>query len=180
VNIRRDDILTPANAVSAIGLMLSVHGAANIGRLHGVIEIGLGRLLDVIDGPVARRTHSSRFGAVLDAVFDKLAIAAIAYQAWRYGIAPKALIGFIVVQNLANSAAAIYAEKKNLRFESSTNGKYTILLQNLALGGFALANVWNNNILEFVSLGLGVSSIPLGIKTTIDYLRKTNFLKLLR
>jgi len=181
VNIRKHDVLTPANAISAIGLVLSVHGAANIDRLQGVIEIGIGRLLDAIDGPVARRTHTSRFGAILDALFDKLGIAAIAYQAWQYDVAPKTLIGFIVIQNLINSMTAIYSEQKHLKLESSKVGKYTILLQNLALGGFALTSVWNDNVaLEFMSVGVGIIGIPMGIYATLGYLRKISLLKSLQ
>jgi len=181
VNIRKDDVLTPANAISTIGLILSVHGAANIASLQGVIEIGLGRLLDIVDGSVARRTHSSHFGAIIDAIFDKLSVAAIAYQAWQYDIAPKVLISFIVVQNLINSVIAIYAEKKNLKLESSNEGKYTILLQNLALGGLALVNVLDDNtivhVIELLSLTFGFASYALGTRATFGYFLKVKSLR---
>jgi len=68
-------------AVTIAGLLVTVVGAILIGDgklLSGSIIVGVGALLDILDGPLARVTGTeSKRGALLDTMADRLGEAAI-------------------------------------------------------------------------------------------------------
>lgn len=65
-----------ANTLTVLGLCLVTLGTVIFatGRLHlGTVIVGVGGILDLIDGAVAKATHTeSRFGAFLDSTTDRL------------------------------------------------------------------------------------------------------------
>jgi phosphatidylglycerophosphate synthase len=141
MKIEREDLVTPANVATIVGLAMTLHGAANLDSLQGVIEVGSGRALDLIDGPLARKFHASRFGAALDGTSDKIATAGMLIGAYHYEAAPEALLGYVLLQNVVNAGLTLYAEKKGQNPESSFAGKRGMFFQSLSIAGFALASV---------------------------------------
>ena len=141
MKIEREDILTPANVATIVGLGLTLHGAANLDSLQGVAEIGLGRALDLVDGPLARRFHASRFGAALDGTADKIGTIAMVAGAYHYDAAPDVVLAGVLAQNIVNAGLTLYTEHKGRDPESSFAGKRGMFFQNLAIGAFALASV---------------------------------------
>lgn len=171
--ITSKDVLSPANAVSAVGFGLSIHGASRINTVSGVLEMGLGSAGDVLDGPVARRTHTSWFGKFLDATLDKIRIAKMIREAWRQDAAPKLLLGAFAIQNTANAALTLYAEAHDIDLDVKKKGKRSMFLQSLSVGSFALANATENAALEKASKVVAVTSavggLVLGAAATKEY-----------
>jgi phosphatidylglycerophosphate synthase len=171
--ITSKDILSPANAISVAGFGLSVHGASRVNTVCGVLEMGLGSAGDVLDGPVARRTHTSWFGKFLDASLDKVRIAVMVREAWRKGAAPKPLLGAFVVQNAANAVLTTYAEAHGIDLDANKKGKRSMFLQSLSIGSFALGNATERAILEKASKTVGIVSaiggLALGVAATKEY-----------
>jgi phosphatidylglycerophosphate synthase len=179
MKIERGDILTPANAATLIGMGMTLYGAANLNSLEGVTFVLAGRALDLIDGPLARRTHESRFGAALDGTADKIATIGMVAGALYFDAAPVALLGYVFAQNVVNAALTVYAEHKGLHPESSKLGKRGMFFQNLAIGSFALANVIESQRLEqgvetigLISAVLGVALGAVGTKGYIEAVKR--------
>lgn len=175
MKIEKADLLTPANVATMVGLALTLHGAANLDSLQGVVEVGIGRTLDLVDGRLARMYHASRFGAALDGATDKVAIFAILAAAVHYDAAPLPIIGLIGLHNVTNAAVTLYAEKQGKDPESSIEGKQSTFFENAALGAFALANVVASARVEsgmeitgFLTAGIGLA---LGIAATRGYIK---------
>lgn len=145
-------------------------------------EIAFGRVLDLVDGPVARKLHQlSDLGAALDASADKIAAAAIVAGEWHKGVAPKSALGAIVGQNLLNGLATLAAAKRHPDEElrPTKDGKYAMFAQNLALGSYALAaNVSDRypkaqrGLRLFGHLATAVGVGYYGTKATADYIRR--------
>lgn len=138
------DVVTPANAISLAGFALASYGAQRMDTLPGVLVMGTGRVLDMVDGKVARATGtSSALGEMVDATLDKSAVAIMAYNAVKKDIVPRPVIASIVVQNIANTALTLYDRVKNdePQIHPNRDGKHTMFAQNAAIGFFCLANV---------------------------------------
>lgn len=171
MKITRKDVLTPANFVSLVGLSLTIYGALNIRTLHGVLLLGLGRFVDIFDGKIARATHTSPFGALLDATCDKIGIAFLVTAVWFADIAPVCLLGYILLQNIINVVFSLLAVGKGGAISSSKAGKYAMFLQNISLGGYALASVTPYNAFKIFGLVVGLFSMYWAIRATHGYYR---------
>lgn len=167
--ISREDVLSPANAVSLIGLAFTLYGALNINSLSGVLILGLGRLIDVFDGKVARATHVSQFGALVDATCDKIGIAVLLPAVWIAGIAPYWLLIYIAVQNISNVVLSWLTAKRGNMPAASRNGKYAMFLQNLSLGLYALGNTIDLRAFTVAGLIIGLASVYWAINATRGY-----------
>jgi len=170
MEISKQDIFTPANAVTIVGGALAVHGATHIHELSGVLEFGAGRMLDICDGFIARRTHSSPFGEGLDATVDKAAIAAGVGEAWHQNAVPWEVLAVIALINITNASANLYAKRQGAEPHSSWAGKRYTFGQNAAYGAFALSHALHHNPgWEAAGWGLFGASTPIAIKSSIDY-----------
>ena len=141
-NFRASDIFTVPNAISAVGLGLVVHGSARADTGWGITETVIGRLLDLLDGKVARMLNqSSEFGAGIDAAFDKAGVLAIGINEWRGRIAPRPALLAIAVQNAVNLAATALATRLGGDDElaPAVDGKSAMAYQNGALGAYAVS-----------------------------------------
>ncbi|QWQ32753.1 CDP-alcohol phosphatidyltransferase family protein [Candidatus Minimicrobia naudis] len=75
------DVFTIPNAITLTGGILAWRGAEELNNPCGLSKAALGRLLDIIDGPVSRFTgQTSDVGAAFDAITDKIVIAKILYE----------------------------------------------------------------------------------------------------
>lgn len=169
MKVSRADVFTPANAISLIGLVLTIYGSFNLTSLSGVLLLGLGRFIDIFDGKVARATHTSSFGATLDATCDKIGIAFLVPAVWLADIAPLWLLVYILAQNILNVIISLIALGHKGAVSSSKAGKYAMFLQNISLGGYALASVTPLDFFATLGLLIGLFSIYWAIKATSGY-----------
>jgi phosphatidylglycerophosphate synthase len=167
------DIVTPANIISVTGLALSLYGATHINEMSGVLQYGAGRVLDLTDGAVARRTYSSRLGEKVDAVADKLAVTAALIGAYATESVPLPIIGSVAAFNIINAAANSYTEARDEKASSSRYGKYGMFGQNLTLGAFLIANAAGESSLwKGAGTAFALLSLPASIKASYDYTRQ--------
>lgn len=169
MTITKKDVFSPANAVSLLGLALTIIGSFNLHTLAGVLTLGLGRIIDLFDGKVARATHTSRLGAIVDATCDKIGIAVLVPAVWIAGIAPVWLLVYILAQNILNVIFSARAAAKGMQPSASSFGKHAMFIQNISLGFYALGNTLNNDIAVTSGLILGVASIYWAIRATYGY-----------
>lgn len=140
--IKLSDVLTVPNAISAVGLGLVLHGSARADTGWGITETVAGRLLDLLDGKVARMMNqSSEFGAGIDAAFDKAGVLAIGINEWRGNIAPKPALIVIALQNAVNLVATAVATRLGGEDDLAPvlDGKAAMAYQNGALGAYAIS-----------------------------------------
>ena len=142
LHITRRTLLTWPNAVSIVGFTLVLAGTLHLDTWAGFGLVVAGRLADMADGRLARSTHhTSRFGALLDATLDKLAVLAMIIAMWAHAMAPAWILLVIVLQNVINTLATAVAEQSHpgRNLKPSRSGKYAMAVQNLALASFVIS-----------------------------------------
>lgn len=179
------EAMTMPNAVSALGLVLTLRGAAHLDSPRGLLQAAAGRTLDVVDGALARQLgQASSLGAVLDAGFDKVAVAALIAAAWRHRLVPRPALVAIAAQNLLNGAATAGAEVRTGREGLTTvrDGKLAMAWQNVAMATYALASVISPGlrrapvagalrVMGHVAIVVGVGHF--GVRASAAYLQRT-------
>lgn len=145
--IKLSEVLTVPNAISAVGLGLVLHGSARADTGYGIAETVAGRLLDLLDGKVARMLNQgSEFGAGVDATFDKAGVLAIGVNLWRGRLAPRPALLAIAAQNavslVATAAAVRLSGEEDLAPVSA--GKTAMAYQNGALGAYAVSALFRH------------------------------------
>ena len=171
MKITRADVFSLANAVSLIGLSMTIWGSLNIHTLTGVLVLGTGRIIDLFDGKVARATHTSRFGAAVDATFDKIGLAFLVPAIWIAHIAPYWLLVYIIVQNLLNVVFSLVASARHAKPTSSKFGKHAMFFQQISLGFYALGNTIDFRPFTIIGLIIGISSIYWAVQATYGYFK---------
>lgn len=175
-------IVTPGNAVSLTGLGLVSFGLKDLlkdnpGR--GIVLIGIGRLMDVLDGYVADKTETkSPLGEGLDVVIDKLEAAAALPIFYKTSLAPKPVLAAFIGQNLANTAVTAYAKYKDNIIHPSKEGKLNTGGQWGSIGLYALSRVADNNghtgsseVLNSTAFAATAATMFLGVKALAGYTR---------
>ncbi len=175
--ITKADVLSPANAVSLFGLIMTVVGAININTLAGVLTLGFGRFVDVFDGKIARATHVSPFGALVDATCDKIGIAVLLPAVWFANIAPYWLLIYIAAQNIINIALNFLTAARDTVPTSSKTGKHAMFMQNISLGFYALGNTIDSELAVRAGLIIGVASLYWAFRATYGYARAASSAK---
>jgi phosphatidylglycerophosphate synthase len=171
MKITKSDVFSPANAVSLIGLSLTIFGSLHIKTLSGVLILGLGRFIDIFDGKIARATHASRLGAIVDATCDKIGIAFLVPAIWIAHIAPIWLLVYILFQNFLNVVVSALAFARKAKLTSSHYGKYAMFMQNISLGFYALGNTIDSKAFTVIGLIIGLASIYWAIHATYGYFK---------
>lgn len=177
---RTDGIVTPGNAVSAIGAAFVLSGLHDVHRgktKRGIIKIGVGRIGDLIDGTVADKTGTKGpKGEAVDAGIDKALIASALPVLVERGGLPKYAAGAIAIQNAASAAIATKAKQEGVTLHPSEKGKNAVFGQWGAVGLFGLAEVARRADSPNVARGLeaaGLASLAvataLGTQAVIDY-----------
>ncbi|MCD1275887.1 MAG: CDP-alcohol phosphatidyltransferase family protein [Candidatus Nanogingivalaceae bacterium] len=178
----RTDILTISNVMSLAGAVLAWRGAKRINTTAGVAQVVAGRLIDTLDGTVARQTgQTSNFGAIVDAGLDKTTTAKLLYEMWRQDIAPKEVLGLIAAFNTVNAIASTKSAidiadetvrpdisgKLALAFETGSLFAHAISARLEASGKSNQANLARNiGNLSFVA------ALPLAVKSTSSYIKR--------
>jgi cardiolipin synthase (CMP-forming) len=134
------DLLLPGSLVTLAGLVLTVVGATLLNHWAGIGLILLGRSLDLLDGPIARATHTvTALTVILDPIADKLALVAIVLGLIYYQLAPWQAIIYVAGANLVVAALSTIAERKGNARGALIPGKLAMFFQSTALILFALA-----------------------------------------
>lgn len=170
-SITRADVFSPANAISLIGLGLTIYGSLNITSVVGVLLLGAGRFIDVFDGPIARRTHTSSLGALVDATCDKIGIAFLVSAVWIAHYAPVWLLAYVIIQNLANVILSWLTAQRGMKPAASRSGKYAMFLQNVSIGFYALGAVLEQTWLQWPGLLIAIVSMYFAARATSGYFR---------
>lgn len=135
--LSRNDLITPANLISLCGIGVTVAGALHLNTPQGLLLAAGGRALDLLDGPVARRTHTSDFGAAVDATSDKLTLLILLIACIYYQSVPVAFLAYVFAHHAAISAISIIATVKKIAITVNRPGKLAMFFQLLAILLFA-------------------------------------------
>lgn len=166
------DIISPATLLTASGLLFVIAGSIRLHSLTGLELVVLGRFMDLLDGPAARATRATRFGAAFDASADKLSLAAILAAAFYFHMAPPVVLAYIALHNLLNAAAAIRAEHRGKQPHTAISGKLCMFLENIALFAYFLAALYpQHTAWGTTGLVLFILSLPVGWFATRHYVR---------
>src|ERR1700741_2497287 len=171
MKVTKADIFSLANAISLIGLAMTIWGSIHVHTLAGVLIIGLGRFIELFDGKVARATHSRRLGAIVDATFDKIGLGFLVPAIWIAHIAPYWLLVYIIAQNLLNVIFSLIAAAKKAKPTSSKLGKHAMFFQQISLGFYALGNTIDFKPFTVLGLVIGIASIYWAVRATYGYFK---------
>lgn len=141
-----------ANIISAVGAGLVLAGSA--ADVRGYRKLGtalrtVGETADDVDGDWARRFNiASASGALVDAVLDKVKVAAEVYTLWQHSTdmepaqaaSRKRRIAFVAGKHGLNAALNTYITARGEEAESSFAGKTNMWADGLFFGGAAIAD----------------------------------------
>src|SRR6266571_1334975 len=140
------DLFTPANLITLIGLALTIFGATRLNTIAGLIVVIIGKAFDLLDGPIARRTHASQFGANMDTTADKLTGLTIIAAAYHFKLAPVLFLAYVFLQHFIVSVISVIAEFRGKHISVTQAGKHNMFLHVLALMLFILSSLTSSNI----------------------------------
>lgn len=166
---KTEGIVTPGNAISLWGeydVIKGLYDIYNDQTLAGIIEVGQGRLKDVLDGLAAEITETkSPLGEAVDATLDKVAVAAaIPVLAKKDIISKKFAVG-VLAQNGANTVLTAIAKKRGREIHADESGKLSTGFLWGAIGCKGLAKAAREYNRPVVATGLDI----LGHATTAIY-----------
>ena len=104
---------------------------------------------DQVDGWVARRQgHTSTLGSVLDPVADKILVVAMLIMVVGTGVFPAWMVTLIVAREFLVSGLRLAAIERGVVIPARDLGKLKTWAQAVAaaIGGFAAAGAWSNDI----------------------------------
>lgn len=171
LRVSRADLITPANALTTLGVVLTIVGAIRLDTVAGFFIVGSGKFLDIADGLVARRTHTSNFGAFFDASADKLTALVLLIAAYHFRIAPIAFLLFVFFYHGSIAAMALDAERHGIRTRPTRLGKNTMFLHIGALLFFALAKAvtTGHDIIYASAAIIAIAGIVAGVLSFAHY-----------
>lgn len=145
MKVEYSDVATLPNAISAAGFGLVIAGVhRGMDTPLGTGLVVAGRIMDVVDGAVARHTgQMSEFSAGVDASFDKLGMLAIVSDLARKEITPGWVTAGMVAQNSANTAATFMAKYKHpdREYRPEPVGKLAMAAQGASLASYTMGNL---------------------------------------
>lgn len=173
---RSHGILTPGNAASVLGVLLVALGLAEIARRRlwpGLFTLGIGRLLDIIDGTLAEYTRTkSPLGESIDASLDKAAVFAALLVFTLSGIVPLALALFIGAQNALTASLSLAAKSLKRTIHPVSAGKIGGAVVWVSLLGFVLGSALSGGAAAWctdAAYVLAVVSVLLNSYATLRY-----------
>jgi CDP-diacylglycerol---glycerol-3-phosphate 3-phosphatidyltransferase len=144
-------LATPANFVTVIRLLVAPFLFIMIVSDHSswaifALWIGLATT-DGVDGWIARRHGTTRSGAFLDPLADKVLVLGALYALASIGRFPWAPVLIIAAREVGISLYRVYWGRRGLAVPASQAGKLKTLLQGLAIGAavlppLATAHLW--------------------------------------
>lgn len=166
-------VVTPPNLISVLGFALVIYGL--VGLLQeaywtGLIALGVGRLLDVVDGAVAQLTGTkSPLGELVDATIDKFGTLFTIIVFYIADISFWWLITALLLPQALISLVVLYKRTKNQKVHPTLAGKLSMgalwvsLIGLVAIKALALAPTHLLAVAIYVvtaiSVGLGVYAL---------------------
>lgn len=174
-------VLTPANAVSAAGIIGAFYGIKRLNTPVGVAISGISFLADFADGKIARATNtSSEFGEALDATGDKIKLGYALCKMWELDLAPKPLMTAVALQNSANAVMTVVDKVQHGEdsvLHASWLGKRAIFMQQAGLGAHVISSHMpisekGRSRVELAGTVTALCGIGLGIAASTGYARR--------
>ena len=177
------DVFTIPNAITLTGGILAWRGAEELNNPCGLSKAALGRLLDIIDGPVSRLTgQTSDVGAALDAITDKIVMAKILHKLHEEEIVPEEFLVSIATSNLANAIATGIANlrsDKKAETRPTKSGKLAMAGETVTLISYIAAHIAEQDknpklakILRKLGAAAFAASLPLAAHATCTYIKR--------
>ncbi len=152
-----------ANATSAIGGETTRQGTHDFARgdhFKGIVKIGIGRTLDVVDGFVAKRFGTrSKTGAAVDAGIDKALVVDAAVTLTRAGVLPKYFAGATAVQQSRIMAENAKIKKAGGEPNPSKDGKHSMAAIWVAIGLRGMETTFKTNSHKKAARIAGVAAL---------------------
>jgi phosphatidylglycerophosphate synthase len=172
MRMQAKDIMTPANGITVVGLCLTIVGCFMLNTWLGLGLVALGKLCDNLDGFVARRTHTSEFGADMDALADKVSGVIILLSCWHFATVPFWFVAFCFLQHISVTILAVVASAKHHPLKVVPIGKYNMFLHICALLLFTAAihlnGVVHSPVIVLAYL-LAIAGVVTGLVTLATY-----------
>ena len=171
MKITRGDIITPANAITLAGLLLTIFGSMHLNTLTGLLFVVIGRGLDLVDGPVARMTHTSKFSAILDPVADKLALLSVLIGVVRFNLVPGYITIYVVLYNLLITYLSVKAFQQGTASHALIPGKINLFLQIISIFSFIDSQIFTTytHVLTFMAYTTILVSLPFAVAAIKAY-----------
>ena len=177
------DVFTIPNAITLTGGILAWRGAEELNNPCGLSKAALGRLLDIIDGPVSRLTgQTSDVGAALDAITDKLVMAKILHKLHEEEIVPEEFLVSIATSNLANAIATGIANlrsDKKAETRPTKSGKLAMAGETVTLISYIAAHIAEQDknpklakLLRKLGAAAFAASLPFAAHATCTYIKR--------
>ena len=177
------DVFTIPNAITLTGGILAWRGAEELNNPCGLSKAALGRLLDIIDGPVSRLTgQTSDVGAALDAIADKIVMAKILHKLHEEEIVPEEFLVSIATSNLANAIATGIANlrsDKKAETRPTKSGKLAMAGETVTLISYIAAHIAEQDknpklakLLRKLGAAAFAASLPFAAHATCTYIKR--------
>lgn len=130
-------VVTPANLLDVGAFALTVWAAPRLNTRKGVKGTAVSFVGDIVDGFVADVTGTrSDLGSAIDRVGDKVKSAITAPYIYKYRLAPRSLLGAVVLQNVGNASATAYDyfRNKDRQIVVENADRYAALANNVGIG----------------------------------------------
>jgi len=160
-------LYTPANVVTILRLLIAPLLFSMITSQKASWQVFLFwtalASTDGIDGWIARRQGTTRSGAFLDPLADKVLVLGALFSLVSIGRFPWQPVAIIAVREIGISLYRVYWGRRGLALPASRGGKLKTLLQGLAIGAavmppLAVAHAGIGNLLLWASLVVAVWS----------------------
>jgi phosphatidylglycerophosphate synthase len=142
---RTQGVITPANGISLVGAVITIIGLTLFYQQRysiGLLLVGVGRICDILDGQIARKTHtSSPFGEGLDAGFDKLVVLIACILLVASHVLPWELAVVLLILQSVIAGLALVVRHDGTGIHPTRVGKYAMFGLWMAIGLFMLAHV---------------------------------------
>lgn len=169
--------VTPANAITVIGLLIVLFGLQQLLAGEYWVAAGalvVGRLLDIVDGVVADKTGTKGpLGELMDAGADKIGTFITVVALAVDHTAAYWLLAVVVMPQIIIALIVSYITARKQRFHPSRIGKLSMAVAWFGLVGFVViaANKYDSAVLSIVVTLLAILSGVMASYATIGYLR---------
>lgn len=138
---RTRGLVTPGNVITIAGALVVTAGLIVLAAHRNVwLGAGLilgGRVADLLDGYLADRTGTkSRVGEALDAIVDKLELAAVLLVLWHIHLLPDIIFVILALQALFNVGLSLAGRARKVSLHPSRSGKNGAVVEWIAAGLF--------------------------------------------
>lgn len=167
-------ILSPANAISVIGLGLVIYGLAEVINQQFWLGLGLlavGRLLDIVDGAVAEATQTkSPLGELFDAAADKIGTLLTVIALFAANVTYWWVIFALLIPQVIIPIVIFYKKQKGISVHPTRQGKLSMAAAWVGIVGLLVTKALNDaTALTIIVYGVVGLSLMLGLYALWQY-----------